>query len=56
MGRTWTLIERGEQAHTIALPRIRRVVEGTDRSGITEEVGWTGGGGCAIFEVAEKPA
>jgi adenine-specific DNA-methyltransferase len=56
MGRAWTLIERGEQAHSIALPRIRRVVEGADRSGITEEVGWTGGGGCSVYAVEEQPA
>ncbi len=47
--RRFILIERGRQAITHALPRLRRVIDGTDVNGITAEVGWRGGGGFRFF-------
>lgn len=41
LGRRWIGIERGEHARTLAEPRLRRVVEGTDTSGVR---GLSGGG------------
>ena len=51
MGRTWMLIEKGPQARTIALPRLQRVVDGDDPTGISASVGWSGGGGFSVWTV-----
>ncbi|MGE4091147.1 MAG: site-specific DNA-methyltransferase [Candidatus Binatia bacterium] len=49
MGRRWIMIESGEHCHTHIIPRLKRVVDGTDRSGISRTVGWKGGGGWRYF-------
>jgi adenine-specific DNA-methyltransferase len=53
MGRRWVAVERElETVKTFAVPRLTRVVEGTDTGGITTEVQWNGGGGFRILDVA----
>ena len=53
MGRRWVGIEFSEHTiATFALPRLRKVAAGDDPDGITESVGWTGGGGFRILSVA----
>lgn len=49
MGRRWLTIERGPQARTHILPRLRRVVAGEDPTGVTAAVGWGGGGGFEVI-------
>ncbi len=49
MGRRWLLIEHGPQCHSHILPRLRRVVDGTDHSGISKTMHWQGGGGFRYF-------
>ncbi len=44
MGRRWIGIEMGEHAVTHCVPRMKKVVEG-EQGGISEAVGWKGGGG-----------
>ena len=53
MGRRWVGIER-EQAtiETYARPRLMKIVAGDDPGGITRDVGWEGGGGFRVLEVA----
>jgi adenine-specific DNA-methyltransferase len=53
MGRQWIMIESGAHCHTHLLPRLRRVVDGTDQSGISRGVGWRGGGGFRYFTLAD---
>ena len=45
MGRRWIMVEVGEHCHTHIIPRLRKVIDGEDPGGITETVGWKGGGG-----------
>jgi adenine-specific DNA-methyltransferase len=45
MGRRWIMVELGEHCHTHILPRLKKVIDGEDPGGITESVGWKGGGG-----------
>lgn len=45
MGRRWIMVELGEHCHTHILPRLKKVIDGEDRSGVTEATGWKGGGG-----------
>jgi adenine-specific DNA-methyltransferase len=44
MGRRWIGIELGEHAVTHCVPRLKKVVDG-EQGGISEAVGWKGGGG-----------
>lgn len=53
LGRRWIMIEEGPQAETHAAVRLKRVVEGADRSGITEAAGWEGGGGFLFCRLEE---
>lgn len=52
MGRRWVMVELQETAHTHIIPRLRKVIDGTDGGGITHSVGWTGGGGFQYFKLA----
>lgn len=52
MGRRWIMVELGEHCHTHILPRLRRVVDGDDSSGVTEATAWQGGGGFRYYRLA----
>lgn len=52
MGRRWIGIELGEHCHTHCIPRLRKVIDGEDVGGITEAVGWKGGGGFRYYKLA----
>jgi len=53
MGRRWVAVEREEATvDKYALPRLRKVVAANDPGGVTELVGWTGGGGFRVLAVA----
>jgi adenine-specific DNA-methyltransferase len=50
MGRRYIGIEIGEHAETHCVPRLRKVVDG-EQGGISETVGWTGGGGFRFYRL-----
>jgi adenine-specific DNA-methyltransferase len=52
LGRRWVMIELGEHCHTHIIPRLKKVIDGEDKGGITEAVGWEGGGGFRYFRLA----
>jgi adenine-specific DNA-methyltransferase len=52
MGRRWIMIELGEHCHTHIIPRLKKVIDGEDAGGITESVGWKGGGGFRYYRLA----
>jgi adenine-specific DNA-methyltransferase len=52
MGRRWIGIEMGEHAETHCLPRLTKVVEG-EQGGISQAVGWQGGGGFRFARLGE---
>jgi adenine-specific DNA-methyltransferase len=52
MGRRYIGIEMGEHAVTHCLPRLKKVVEG-EQGGISEAVGWKGGGGFRFMKLGE---
>lgn len=52
MGRRWIMIELGEHCHTHIIPRLKKVIDGEDKGGITEAVDWKGGGGFRYFRLA----
>jgi adenine-specific DNA-methyltransferase len=51
MGRKWIMVELGEHCHTHIIPRLKKVIDGTDPGGITEAVNWKGGGGFRYYRV-----
>lgn len=52
MGRRWIMVELGEHCHTHIIPRLKKVIDGEDSGGITESVGWKGGGGFRYYRIA----
>ena len=54
MGRRWIMVELGEHCHTHVLPRLKKVVDGTDGGGVTETVAWRGGGGFRYYRLAQS--
>jgi len=54
MGRKWIMVEIGEHAETHITPRLKKIVSGKDKSGITKTERWKGGGGFKYFELGES--
>jgi adenine-specific DNA-methyltransferase len=57
MGRRWVMMESGEQCHTHISARLRTVIDGRDRTGVTKDADWKGGGGfryCYVSAAAEQ--
>jgi len=52
MGRRYIGIEMGEHAVTHCMPRLRKVIEG-EQGGVSDAVGWTGGGGFRFMRLGE---
>ena len=52
MGRRWIMVELGEHCHTHIIPRLKKVIDGEDRGGISESIGWEGGGGFRYYRLA----
>lgn len=55
MRRRWVVAERNPQTVVdFLLPRLHRVVEGTDPGGATETASWTGGGSFEVVHVSPR--
>lgn len=52
MGRRWIMVELGEHCHTHIIPRLQKVIDGTDQGGISKAVDWQGGGGFRYYKLA----
>jgi adenine-specific DNA-methyltransferase len=52
MGRRWIMAELGDHAVTHIVPRLKKVVDGEDKGGVTEAAGWQGGGGFRFYRLA----
>ena len=53
MNRRWIGVEIGNQAYDMAAPRLKKVIDGSDGSGITSVENWKGGGGFRFYELGE---
>ncbi len=53
MGRRWIGIEMGEHSQTHCVPRLRKVIDG-EQGGISQAVGWQGGGGFAFYRLGSE--
>ena len=52
LGRRWIMVELGEHCEKLIVPRMKKVIEGADKGGITEQANWKGGGGFRYFRLA----
>lgn len=52
MGRRWIMVEIGDHAQTHIVPRLRKVIDGTDAGGVTAATNWQGGGGFRFCRLA----
>ena len=52
MYRRWIMVELNDQCHSHIIPRMKRVIDGADLSGITKAVNWKGGGGFRFSRLA----
>jgi adenine-specific DNA-methyltransferase len=52
MGRRWIMIELGEHCHTLIIPRLQKVIDGSDQGGISNAIEWKGGGGFRYYKLA----
>lgn len=52
MGRRWVMVELGEHCSTHIVPRLKKVIDGTDTGGVTDAVEWKGGGGFRYYRLA----
>lgn len=52
MGRRWIMVELGEHCHTHIIPRMAKVIDGSDQGGISKAVNWKGGGGFRYYRIA----
>lgn len=51
MKRKWIAIEIGNQANTHIIPRMKSILSGTDKLGISKKVNWTGGGSFKYYHL-----
>lgn len=54
LNRKWIGIEVGKHADTHIIPRLMSVINGTDKSGITSESNWKGGGSFKYYHLGES--
>lgn len=56
MRRRWIMVELGEHCHTHIVPRLKRVIDGEDASGVSKALAWGGGGGFRYQRLAPDTA
>lgn len=52
MGRRWIMVELGQHCDTLIVPRLKKVIDGTDAGGITQAMNWKG---AADFVISGSP-
>src|SRR6202000_1009878 len=45
MGRSWIMVELGDHSETHIVPRLKQVIDGRDKGGVTEATSWRSGRG-----------
>ncbi|MCV3205576.1 site-specific DNA-methyltransferase [Mesorhizobium sp. YC-39] len=52
MGRRWIMVELGDHAETHVVPRLKKVIDGSEPGGVTKALDWRGGGGFRYYRLA----
>ena len=53
MNRRYIGVEIGDHIMTHVVPRMKKVIDGTDQGGISKSVNWTGGGSYRYYELGD---
>lgn len=53
MDRHWIMVEMGQHCRTLVAPRLQKIIGGSDPGGITQVVGWKGGGGLRYCQLGK---
>ena len=53
MNRKYIGVEMGDHIMTHVVPRMKKVIDGTDQGGISKSVNWTGGGSYKYYELGD---
>ena len=54
MERRWLMVEMGRQADKLIIPRLQRVINGSDHTGISKDTNWQGGDGFKYYKLGES--
>jgi adenine-specific DNA-methyltransferase len=54
MHRRWIMVELGDHCHTLIVPRLKQVIDGTDQGGVSKPQKWKGGGGFRCYRLASS--
>ncbi|MFC1492881.1 site-specific DNA-methyltransferase [candidate division KSB1 bacterium] len=49
MRRSWIVVELGDHCNSHILPRMKKIIDGVDKGGISDMVEWKGGGGFRYY-------
>lgn len=52
LNRKWIGVEMEEHCYSHCKPRLDKIIDGTDKTGISKNIGWQGGGGYRFYELA----
>jgi len=52
IGRRWIMVEVHDHINTLIVPRLQKVINGSDQGGISKAVDWKGGGGFRYYRLA----
>ena len=52
MGRRWIGVELGDHCYSHCIPRLQKVIDGSDMGGVSNSFDWQGGGGFRFYELA----
>ena len=52
MKRKWIGVEMGDHIYSHVIPRLKGIIGGRDKTGITHDVNWKGGGGFKFYTLA----
>lgn len=54
MNRRWIMVEIGDHAETHIIPRLKSVISGKDKGGVSKKLNWKSGGGFTYFELGSS--
>lgn len=54
MKRRWIMVEIGRHAEELIIPRIQKVIQGKDTTGVTTDVLWNRGGGFKFYKLGQS--
>jgi adenine-specific DNA-methyltransferase len=54
MHRQWIMIELNDHCYSEVIPRLKKVIDGEDETGVSSQTNWLGGGGFRFYSLASS--